>query len=648
MVIYDSDWQLDAYYLLGKVQTNKNYGALETSFGRGIGFLLWKDRDSFNLLKKFYDYDPTLFTDQRLIDPLLNNTPWDFKRFDYDEFVNIRDILLSENSMSIQDEYWNEYIQSDIELLDSLVYTDRDTSLLAEVILYLSNERDLNFITNNCGGARGTTPEQLRQSALITQLVCLDRQKVKNAYSELKSNSISFQKQARADWIKGNRHLSDPERQNNAKIVYSNLKGSGWSTNAIAGVLGNMEHESDINPGIWQNLTPGAGGGGGWGLVQWTPWTKFTDWADQNGYQHDDGDAQLEWIDEQTIQRGQWGPTDKYPMGFNDFKKSTRSCEELASTFLYNFEKPSDIESKDPQRRSSARKWLNYLTENGSTNVGNDLNNDGNPDQDTNTGETTPDTDSTPEAPLPDVTEELEVDSFNLKKMIKVGNEYHIIGSNNDSKPIQVRMLIEGNKIYTPNKVRNENVAGGGDGTGVSVTPSTPEEPRPPKKPTPIPPAGSDKAVEFVNRALSLVGQIKYSMESHLDTDRFSFSDGYADCSSFVCTLYYEITGEKLYNNNGVLCDYTGNLYNAGTLIASGSNGANHVPDHADKIQTADIIVMQSVIGAGGGQAHVVIAVDNTQIVHCTGGSRRTVVTDPFSYFSGQSGKPHYHIVRVF
>ena len=71
--------------------------------------------------------------------------------------------------------------------------------------------------------------------------------------------------------------------EGNAYEVFSFLSDRGWTTNAIAGILGNMQSESNINPGVWQNLDSGNYSLG-FGLVQWTPATNYTNWASANGY----------------------------------------------------------------------------------------------------------------------------------------------------------------------------------------------------------------------------------------------------------------------------------------------------------------------------------------------------------------------------
>lgn len=165
-----------------------------------------------------------------------------------------------------------------------------------------------------------------------------------------------YENGATSNWIKGNYWLNTSEMQNNALIIFREMITRGWTVNSIAGMLGNMQVESSINPGIWQDLNPNPRLG--WGLVQWTPSTNFTDWAQANGYANDDGDAQLKWIDEVTTTVGQWIPTAAYPETFSQFKVSTQSPEYLADCFLKNFERPENI--NQPIRQTYARYWYDW------------------------------------------------------------------------------------------------------------------------------------------------------------------------------------------------------------------------------------------------------------------------------------------------
>lgn len=165
------------------------------------------------------------------------------------------------------------------------------------------------------------------------------------------------------EWIKGNRWLTIGEMQNNATIVFNNLLSNGFTVESICGILGNAGGlytlgESSINPGIWQNLTPNPQLG--FGLFQWTPSTNYTDWADANGYEHDDGYGQLNWLVNQTVPSGQWIPTTDYPETFDEFKISTKDPEYLAYAFLNNFERPAD--RNQPARQSNARYWCEWYT----------------------------------------------------------------------------------------------------------------------------------------------------------------------------------------------------------------------------------------------------------------------------------------------
>lgn len=175
------------------------------------------------------------------------------------------------------------------------------------------------------------------------------------------SQTISTLSQSRVganDFISGNYYLSEAEMQHNADLIYNVFSsGYGWTIEAIAGMLGNMEQESTINPGIWEGLVVAEESG--YGLVQWTPSTKYTDWANSFNFDITDGYYQCIWIGSATLEEGQWIPTSEYPLSFEEFYSSTDSPEYLASVFLKNFER-AGIEA-ETERQVNARKWYNYL-----------------------------------------------------------------------------------------------------------------------------------------------------------------------------------------------------------------------------------------------------------------------------------------------
>lgn len=165
-------------------------------------------------------------------------------------------------------------------------------------------------------------------------------------------------KATKLKWISKNNYLTEEEMQNNAYVFYSIMWGYGFTLNAVAGMLGNFERESNINPGLWQNLDQGNYSLG-FGLAQWTPATNYTNWAKSQGFEIDDGDGQCLWLDTQTEPSGQWIPTPQYKISWSEFKKATGEPEYLASAFLKNFER-AGVEVED-DRRKNARKWYEYL-----------------------------------------------------------------------------------------------------------------------------------------------------------------------------------------------------------------------------------------------------------------------------------------------
>lgn len=163
-------------------------------------------------------------------------------------------------------------------------------------------------------------------------------------------------------WTIGNYYLSEIQMQGNVLEVYLFLSARGWTTNAIAAMCGNMQSESHINPGIWQDLIE-WNYSGGFGLVQWTPATNYTEWALSYGYSITDPTGQLVWIDTITASVGQWRESIGYPFSWDGFRTSTEDPEYLASAFLYNFERPDCPETTEADRRSQAHRWYDFLNQ---------------------------------------------------------------------------------------------------------------------------------------------------------------------------------------------------------------------------------------------------------------------------------------------
>lgn len=160
----------------------------------------------------------------------------------------------------------------------------------------------------------------------------------------------------------GNFWLTLPQMTVNAQYILDFLQDRGWTKNAICGMLGNMQTESTINPAIWQGLDEGDTSEG-FGLVQWTPATKYLNWCTARGYAYDKMDSNLLRIIEEVETDTQWGNDslgNPPPFSFEGFTHSTLSAYNLGMLFLRHYERPEVY--NQPIRGEQAQYWFNTLT----------------------------------------------------------------------------------------------------------------------------------------------------------------------------------------------------------------------------------------------------------------------------------------------
>lgn len=142
-------------------------------------------------------------------------------------------------------------------------------------------------------------------------------------------------------WHMSNSYLAEygDDMTANAYMVYQYFRDLGFTDQAIAGLLGNMQQESTINPGLWEN-TPAQSGG--YGLVQWTPASGWFDYASANNIDTTDadesGDGQCACVNNCTND-GQWIPTGSYPYTWPEFAQLT-DVHEAVKAFMYEYERP--------------------------------------------------------------------------------------------------------------------------------------------------------------------------------------------------------------------------------------------------------------------------------------------------------------------
>lgn len=161
--------------------------------------------------------------------------------------------------------------------------------------------------------------------------------------------------------------LSQSRMEVNAQYIYSYLSDHGWTAEAVAGILGNMQHESAINPGRWQSDKVGVMSSG-YSLTQWTPARKYINWCgSKDPSEMDNALDRIIW----ELENGeQYYKTPGYPLTFREFSKSTQSPYYLACAFAWNYERSYTVlygteaekEALRQQRGGSAEKWYKYLT----------------------------------------------------------------------------------------------------------------------------------------------------------------------------------------------------------------------------------------------------------------------------------------------
>lgn len=175
------------------------------------------------------------------------------------------------------------------------------------------------------------------------------------------------------------RPLTQDEMKINAAYIYNYLGSRGWTANAIAGMLGNFEAESTINPGRYQG---DVASGAGWGLAQWTPKTKYTNWCDENGlvwHHMDSALLRIIYEFENGIQYDNTPDDSDYGIKSQEFMTSNESPSWLAGCFVLNYEKPGSVlygypkdetweehlaDKADTLRKRGAKadKWYEFIT----------------------------------------------------------------------------------------------------------------------------------------------------------------------------------------------------------------------------------------------------------------------------------------------
>ena len=175
----------------------------------------------------------------------------------------------------------------------------------------------------------------------------------------------------------------------NATKVYNYLSNLGWSLSAIAGVLGNMQVESWLSPGLIQGThrsqlpnsaadlsdVPNSvminfygNSGYGVGLVQWDGYTstapagqKLVSFAERYGLNWYEGDTQMFRIEREQATNIQWsGATvNGTYWTWANFPTNTETPEVSAKIWRICYEVAAS--GTDARRQANARYWYDYF-----------------------------------------------------------------------------------------------------------------------------------------------------------------------------------------------------------------------------------------------------------------------------------------------
>ena len=180
------------------------------------------------------------------------------------------------------------------------------------------------------------------------------------------------------DWIYQDAYNSQSEMENNANMVINFYRSQGVVDETIAGILGNMQAESTIQP-----ILNERGGGGGFGLVQWTPKSLLINHASALGISdYNNGDNQCQVIIQEIIGASsirEWYTTSAFISNYYNSGASSDmigitgdqflnnsmnwTADKLAIMFMAGYERPSYDPSVNhyQNRMTYALNWKQYM-----------------------------------------------------------------------------------------------------------------------------------------------------------------------------------------------------------------------------------------------------------------------------------------------
>lgn len=168
----------------------------------------------------------------------------------------------------------------------------------------------------------------------------------------------------------GNNYLTIAQQSANAVWIASYLTAipnTPWTSyEAIAALCGNASQESNVNPGFWEGKSPNLQRG--FGLLQWTPATKYRDWCYEQSPRLDPAymDSALLRVLYEMRNNLQWIPVRLFDyMTFYEFAANEKGypLDSLVNCFMRSYERPALETANLENRRAKAAQFLALFQE---------------------------------------------------------------------------------------------------------------------------------------------------------------------------------------------------------------------------------------------------------------------------------------------
>ena len=161
--------------------------------------------------------------------------------------------------------------------------------------------------------------------------------------------------------------LTEDERHHNGMRLAQGLYNFGWTEEAIAGILGNVEPESGLSPATMEGnpypdyipsnteVLDDTSYYGGLGWVQWTPGrTELVQWAEDNHLVWYDGTTQIKRFKYEYDNNLEW-PYWKW------YARQTSPPEDCAEFFCRRYCRPYDPDATVGNRRAAGLRWYDEI-----------------------------------------------------------------------------------------------------------------------------------------------------------------------------------------------------------------------------------------------------------------------------------------------